>query len=139
MPVTSAKTGLGVTFSIGDGSGGGSLTYTDVGEVTSIKHPAITREAIDASHLMSPDEFREFIAGMLDTEPAVINFNYIPGAADPLYTAILAGDGDFRITHPNGTQVNFMGIPTNWDPGEASGDKMQGSFTVKGSGKPTLS
>jgi Lambda phage tail tube protein, TTP len=139
MAVTGAITGTGVIFSIGNGSGGGSITYTDVGEVTNIKHPSITREAIDATHLASPDKFREFIAGMLDTEPATISLNYVPSAADPLYAAILAGAGDFRITHPNGVKMDFMGIPTNFAPGDVSNDKMQGEFVVKGSGKPIFS
>ncbi len=140
MPVTSAETGMKSIFSIGDGINGGSTVYTPVGvEVTSITSPGITREAIDATHLLSPTHFREYIAGLLDTDPATIAFNYNPSAADPLYAAMLAGKGDFRITFPNGVNFDFSGIPQSWKPGDPSTTTMAGEFTVKPSGKPTLS
>lgn len=139
MPVTSAIIGMLATFSIGNGVDGASTTYTEVAfEVTGITSPAITREAIDATHLKSPEKFREFIAGLLDTEPATITFNYNPNETDPLYAAIIAGKGDFRITFPNGVKLDFSGIPTNWKPGSPSTTTMTGEFTVKPSGKPTL-
>lgn len=140
MAVTSAATGMKATFSIGDGFDGGSTNYTKVGfEVTSITSPGITREAIDTTHLESPDDFREYIAGLLDTDPATIAFNYNPDAADALYAAVIAGKGDFRITYPNGVKLDFSGIPQSWKPGDASTTTMAGEFTVKPSGKPTLS
>lgn len=140
MPVTSAKIGMRATFSVGDGFDGGSTTYTKVGvEVTSITSPSITREAIDVTHLESPDDFREYIAGLLDADPATIGFNYNPSATDPLYTAMLAGKGDFRITFPNGVKMDFSGIPQSWKPGDPSTTTMAGEFTVKASGKPTFS
>lgn len=139
MPVTSAEIGMGSTFWVGDGFDGGSTSYAKVGEVTSITSPEITRETEDATHLESPDDFREFIAALLDTGSATIGFNYIPSAGDPLYTAMLAGKGDFRITYPNGVNMNFSGIPTSWNPGDPSPEKMTGEFTVKPSGKPVFS
>lgn len=138
MPVTSATTGMKATFSIGDGVNGGSVTYSKVGEVTNITAPGITRETQDATHLESPDDFREFIAGLMDTDPATITFNYVASAADALYAAMIAGNGDFRITYPNGVKLDFMGIPQSWKPGDPSTQIMTGEFTVKPSGKPTL-
>ncbi|MBQ4824378.1 outer capsid protein Hoc [Leisingera sp. HS039] len=140
MPVSSAQIGMGATFSIGDGFDGGSTNYTKISEdVTSITSPGVNRETIDATHLESEDDFREYIAGLLDTDPATIAFNYVPTAADPLYAAMIAGKGDFRITYPGGVKLDFSGIPQNWKPGDPSPDKMAGEFTVKPSGKPTLS
>ncbi|GAB5431214.1 MAG: phage tail tube protein [Epibacterium sp.] len=140
MPVTGAETGMGTAFLIGDGVDGGSTNYTEVGfEITSITSPSITREAIDVTHLKSPDEFREYIAGLLDTEPATIAFNYVPAAADVCFTTMLAGKGDFRIAFPNGVKMDFSGIPQNWKPGDPSTTTMAGEFTVKPSGKPTFS
>ena len=139
MSVTSAETGMKATFSIGNGVDGGSTTYTRVGfEITSITSPGITREAIDATHLESPDDFREFIPGLMDTDPATIAFNYNADAADPLYAAMMAGKGDFRITFPNGVKLDFSGIAQSWKPGDPSTTTMAGEFTVKPSGKPTL-
>lgn len=139
MTVTAAAIGMKSKFSVGDGVDGGSTTFTQVSEeVTSITAPSITRETIDATHLMSPDEFREYIAGLLDTDPVTIAFNYVPSATDPLYALIIAGKGDFRITYPNGVHMTFSGIPQNWKPGDATTTTMAGEFTVKASGKPVL-
>lgn len=139
MPVTSAAIGMKSTFSVGDGVDGGSTSFVVVAEeVTSITSPSITRETIDATHLMSPDEFREYIAGLLDTDPVTIAFNYVPSAADPLYALMITGKGDFRITYPNGVHMTFSGIPQNWKPGNADTTTMAGEFTVKASGKPVL-
>ena len=138
MTVTSAVIGMKATFSIGDGVDGGSTTYAKLGEVTSITSPGITRETIDATHLESPDDFREYIAGLMDTDPATIAFNYVPSAVDALYTAMIAGKGDFRITYPNGVKFDFSGIAQSWKPGDPSTTTMAGEFTVKPSGKPTL-
>lgn len=138
MAVTSATIGMGATFAIGDGVDGGSLTYATVGEVTNITSPGITREAIDATHLLSPDDFREFIAGLLDADPATLGFNYVPSAADVLYTAALAKKGDFQITYPNGVKFQFSGIVTAWKPGDGSTTTMVGEMTIKPSGKPNL-
>jgi hypothetical protein len=137
MPVTSATTGKNASFSIGNGVDGGSTAYSEVGfEITSITSPGISREAIDATHLKSPDDFREYIAGLLDTDPATIAFNYNASATDPLYAAMLAGKGDFRITYPNGVNMDFSGIAQQWKPGDPSTTTMVGEFTVKASGKP---
>lgn len=138
MTVTSAAIGMKSTFSVGDGADGGSTSFSKAGEVTNITAPSITREAIDATHLESPDDFREHIAGLLDGEPATISFNYLPSETDMLYTAMMAGKGDFRITYPNGIYIQFSGIPTNWKPGDPSTTTMAGEFTVKPSGKPVF-
>ena len=139
MTVTAAKKGQGAQFAIGDGNGGGSTVYTKVGEVKSINGIALTREALDATHLESPDDYREYIPGLMDGDPVSITFNYVPNASDPLYTAFHAGSGDFQITYPGGIKMQFQGIPTNWKPGDATSDVMVGEMTVKPSGKPTLS
>jgi hypothetical protein len=138
MPVTVAKTGLGLKFGIGNGVDGGSVSYVDVGEITSVTAPEISRETHDASHLNSPDKFREHIAGMLDTGTATVAFNYVPSASDALYTAALAEKGDFEIIFPGGVKMQFMGVVITWKPGEGTTGVMIGEMTIKGTGKPTF-
>jgi len=139
MTVTAAKTGFGLTFGIGNGVDGGSVSYVTVGEITNVTPPGISREAIDATHLASPDRFREYIAGMLDTDPATVSFNYVPSASDALYTAALAEKGDFEITFPGGVKMQFSGIVTSWKPGDGSTTTMVGEMTIKGNGgKPVF-
>ncbi|MEC8015355.1 MAG: phage tail tube protein, partial [Pseudomonadota bacterium] len=117
---------------------GGSTTYTLIGEITSIKPPSVEREAIDASHLNSPGDVREYIAGMLNAGAVNIGLNHKPHAADPLLAAIIAGKIDLRITYRGGVQIDFHGIPTAWEPGEVTGDKLSCSFTMQPNGLPQI-
>ncbi len=138
MTVTAAKTGLGLIFGIGDGVDGGSTTYDKIGEILNVTAPEITRETHDASHLESPHEFREHIAGILYTGSASVSFNYVPSASDVLYTAALAKKGDFEIIFPGGVKMQFMGVVTSWKPGEGTTGVMVGEMTIKGTGKPVF-
>jgi hypothetical protein len=138
MTVTAAKTGLGLIFGIGNGVDGGSTTYAKIGEILNLSPPEISRETHDASHLESPDNFREHIGGMLDTGSATVSFNYVPSASDVVYTAALAEKGDFEIIFPGGVKMQFMGVVTNWKPGEGTSGVMVGEITIKGTGKPTF-
>ena len=138
MPATSAKTGMGATFSIGDGMDGGSTAYTKLGEVVNITAPSFSREAIDATHLESEGEFREFIPGLKDGEAATVSFNYVPSASDAAFAAYNKGKGDFRLTYPNGVTMDFSGIVTGWKAGDVSTSIMQGEMTVKPTGVPVF-
>lgn len=138
MPVTDAKTGMGSIFGIGDGVDGGSVSYVKVGEVTNIGAPSQSREAIDTTHLESPDAWREYIPGLKDGDSATISFNYVPSATDVLFAQFNIGKGDFQIIYPNGVKFQFSGIVTGWKPGEPSTTTMVGEMTIKQSGKPAL-
>lgn len=140
MPVTAAVTGMGAIFSIGDGVGGSSTLYTKVTEeITNITPPRLSREALDATHLESPDDAREFRPGLVDGQESTITFNYKPSASDVLFDAFAAGEGDFQITYKNGVKLTFSGVVTGWKPGDPSTSIMTGEFTIKPSGLPVLS
>lgn len=131
MTLTSAETGLGANILIGNGVDGGSTTYSLIGEITAITPPGVDREAVDSSHLNTPDDMRQYIAGMLNGQPVNFSLNHKPYAADPLLAAIIAGKVDLRITYRGGVQIDFHGVPTSWQPGEITPDKMTCSFTMQ--------
>jgi hypothetical protein len=130
---TSAAIGYGSKFSIWNGS-----AYVDVAEVTSITPPSYSRDAIDATHMASPNSFREYVAGLMDAGEASIELNYVPAVSDVIIAAMVAGVGQFRITHPAGITMTFNAIVTAWEPQLPIDDKMSLSATFKVSGKPTL-
>ena len=69
MAATEADIGYGAIFKVGNG-GSPTETFTDFGaEVTSITPPGYSRDALDATHMASPDRFREYIAGLM---PSVV-------------------------------------------------------------------
>ena len=132
MP-TSAAIGYNTDFSIYNGT-----TYVEVAEVTSITWPGYARDAIDATHMNSADQFREFIPGLMDAGEVTIELNYIPAAADVLIAALTANAvGQFKIQHNAGVNVVFKAIVTAYQPQAPVDDKMTASATFKVTGKPT--
>jgi len=131
---TSAAIGYSTLFGIKNGGG----TYDDVAEVTSVKPPSYSRDAIDATHMASPNSFREYVAGLMDAGEASIELNYVPAVSDVIIAAMTAGAGNFQITMPNSVKFQFAGIVTAYEPDAPLDDKMSASITIKVSGKPVL-
>lgn len=131
---TNAAIGYSTTFGIKNGGG----TYDDVAEVTRVKPPAYSRDAIDATHMGSPNSFREYIPGLMDAGEVSIDINYVPSTSDVIIAAMTAGSGDFQITLPNGVKFQFAAVVTAFEPEAPLDDKMSATATFKVSGKPTL-
>lgn len=131
---TNAAIGYSTTFGIKNGGG----TFDNVAEVTKVKPPGYSRDAIDATHMESPDKFREYIAGLMDAGEVSIDINYVPSASDVIIAAMLAGKGDFKITLPNAVSMTFSAVVTGFEPDAPLDDKMVATATFKVSGKPVL-
>lgn len=136
MPATTAALGKNARFGI---KGSGS-TYVYVAEVTNLTPPGFSRDTVEATHLESPDDFKEYIAGLADGGEATITINYAPAVSDALMTSFLAPVDDFRVLFPSGTvALDFSGIVTGYEIGDlVADDKMSATFTVKATGKPAL-
>ncbi|CAM3091707.1 phage tail tube protein [Paracoccus nototheniae] len=141
MPDTNAELGYSATFGIAISP---STTHVVVAEVASITPPGMTRDTVEATHLNSPDAFKEFIAGLKEGGEASITVNYVPAASDTLVTAFDAGRISAQITFPAiGTApevtLTFTAIVTAWEPGDlVPDDKMSATFTCKCSGRPVF-
>lgn len=135
MTETNAEIGFTSTFAIEGAANDFSAT---VAEVTSIQPPGWTRDAVDATHLQSPDGYKEFIAGMKEGGECTIGLNFVPSAVDALQAALEAGKGRYRITFPSGVTLTFTGICTAYEPGEITNDKMTATAKFKPTGKPVL-
>jgi len=131
MTATAAVIGYGTSFSIYGGS-----TYTAVAEVTNITWPGYTRDAVDATNMASPNEFREFIPGLMDAGEVTIEMNFIPSASDVILAALTAGTGQFKIAAASGVNIVFSAIVTAFTPQAPLEDKMSASATFKITGKP---
>ena len=132
MP-TNVGIGYQMTFGIFNG-----VSYVPVAEVTMATPPQYSRDAIEATHMGSPNAFREYIPGLLDAGEATIEINYVPAAVDPILTAMRAGLGQFRITYPNGTTSTFSGIITAYTPETPMDGKLAATITIKVSSIPVL-
>lgn len=135
---TNADIGYGIILKVGDG-GSPTELFTDIGlEITSLTPPGYTRDALDATHMQSPDRFREFIAGLMDAGEVSMDLNWVPIAADAAIAALEAGKQNYQILIPGDVTITFSGICTAYSPSAPLGDKMTASATFKVSGKPVL-
>jgi len=137
MAATEATIGYGAWMKRGGVTATG---FADLGvEIMSITPPGVTRDAPDATHMSSPDQYREYIAGMMDAGEVQIEYNFVPELTDPMITAIEAGKVYYQISHDDWTVIfQFQAICTAVSRAVPLDDKMTGSATFKVSGKPTL-
>ena len=133
--MTDATIGLGTTLAYGDG--GSPEVFTTVAEVVSISGPGMSRELPDATHLGSPNGYREFIGGLRDGGEVTLELNWLPGNAT--HDQDNAGR-NWRITLPTtpAATVTFTGVVSAFEPDIPVDDKMSLSVTIKVSGAVTI-
>src|SRR5688572_18344471 len=101
---TQARIGHGALFEIHNG-----VSYEVIGEITSISHPKLARDAIDASGIGTPGGWREFVPGMKDAGEVTIEMNFVPGSnSDNLLRAQFDTDAltQCRVTFPGSSSPN---------------------------------
>lgn len=135
MAESMVKIGYNSDFAIYNGT-----AYVDVAECTSITWPGYTRDAVEATHLNSDDQFREYIPGLMDAGEVTLELNFVPSVSDVIIAALTAPTiQQFKLTAPNGVNMVLKGIVTAYQPGPfTSEEKMSASATIKVTGKPTL-
>lgn len=134
---TDATIGHNTLFQRDPGTG----SYATLAEVTSITPPNLTRDTIDATHMLSTSRYREFISGLRDGGEATIELNFIPGGA--AMTSLLAdfisnAVVPYKILFPNSTAWTFDAFVTSIGPEAPLDDKMSASITFKITGVPVL-
>ncbi len=138
---TQAATGFGTLLKAGDGVG--PETFTTILENISLAGPPLTRETVDATNHESPDGYREFLPSLADGGEVSGEGNLI---MDTTQTNLLTD-------HQNGTLRNFeLLVPlkggskkwsfaayvTQFEASYPIDDKMTYAFSLKVTGKPTL-
>lgn len=139
---TEARIGHGSKFQTGDGNS--PEAFTDMAEVTSITPPNMSRDSVDASHMQSPDEWREFIAGLKDGGEVSLELNFVPGGSAilallaELNLAADAATKTRRILFPDLSYFEFEAFLTACEPEAPVDDKMTAAATFKITGRPFL-
>jgi predicted secreted protein len=135
---TSAKIGFGNLFKIGNGAT--PEVFTTVAEVTGIKPPKMKRDTVDATHMQSPNGWREFIAGLKDGGEVSVELNFVPGSATTilLMAELDAALGNKQIVFSTGEVFSFTALCTDFEPTSPLDDKMSATAMYKISGQPTL-
>lgn len=137
MAATDADIGYGTWMKRGGVTATG---FADMGlEISSINVPGVSRDAPEASHMSSPDKYREFTAGMMDAGEIELEYNFVPAIDDPVIEAVEAGKVFYQIGNDDWPVVfQFLGIASAPSRAVPLDDKMTGTMTFKISGKPTL-
>ena len=116
--------------------------YVAIAEITNITGPEKTLNAVDVTHLTSPNTYKEFIGGLRDGGEVGVEGNFFPG--DTAGQIGISGDldgatvQDFRITFPDGTTWTFKALVTKFGTGAPLDDKLPFSATMKITAKPVL-
>lgn len=122
------------------GDGGSPEAFTDYGwEITSIDGVAITREAIDATHMQSADGYREFIGGLKTQSPFTVEIAFIPANSGAVQTLLEATspNGNWQILVDTST-VTFSAMISSFSVGALTPEgKMTATVQFTPSGKPT--
>ncbi len=122
-------------------SGGtdGAEIFTTIAEVTNITGPGVKLDLIDATHMESPDSFREYLPSLLDGTEVTFDLNYLPANANQ---GGLRADQlsrvrrNFKIIWPDDASSTdaFSGYVTDFTPSAKIDDKLSASSTIKISG-----
>lgn len=104
----------------------GAGVYTTLSEVADIKGPAQVLETDEVTNQSSPNQYKEFIATLLDGGEVTFVCNYIPGdATQNSTTGLLSwmqarGLQDWKIVPPGSLSshvITFSAYVTKWDTG----------------------
>jgi predicted secreted protein len=139
---TQARIGFGAVFKIQDDDAS-PVAYVTVGEVTNISLPALSRDAVDATHTESTGGWREFIPGLKDAGEVSIEMNFVhQSASDTLIRAQFAKDTLtackilFDTSPEDG--VSFNAVVTGYEVAVPIDDKVAATLTLKVSGSVTI-
>jgi len=138
---TEARIGYGRLLSIEDDSS--PPAFVVVGEITAVNGPAFAADALDATHMQSPDRFREFIPGLRDAGELSGEINYVPGGAGTeIMIANLGRKKNFKVEEPDSGSppitMTCEAFITAFGITGPIADKMNATFTLKLSGSPTI-
>ena len=101
MAATSATSGFNTVLKKGT---------TALGEVSDLNGPSESRNWIDATHLTSDNQAKEYVAGLIDSGQVTGTLNFLPGNATQaaLRTDMLAGTKDsYSLTFPDAATTVF--------------------------------
>lgn len=129
--------GFGTTMARGDGAD--PEVFTAIANVNSITGPGLSRKTIDVTAHDSPNQYMEFLGGLIDPGEVSFDVNYDPSEHDSLVDDLEATDPiNYELTFPDATTWGFPAILTGFEPQAPYDEKLTAGLTFKVSGKPTI-
>jgi hypothetical protein len=134
--MTDAKIGYGTRYEVWD-SAASPPAFVFISEVIGVTPGEAVADRIDATHMMSPNRRREYIAGLIDSGEASFEINWIPGNDTDLLLRDLMDSGEIvehRITFPGGARVTYDASLLGFAKEIPVDDRMTATITVAVSG-----
>jgi predicted secreted protein len=143
MTTSSAIWAYGSLFQTGDGAA--SEGFSTVAEITELTPPAMSRDDIEVSNNDSSDGYKEFIPGWRDGGEVSCKANWLATNSTQDFTTGLGEQFNDNVKHnykivlPSSLiTISFTGFLTAFEPDLPLAEQAQLSFTVKITGKPTV-
>ena len=138
MPASQAVNAFGTTI---------RRNGVEIGEVTDISGPGLSRDTIEVTHHKSPGMWRERIKGLKDGGEITFTISFVPTlATHSVATGIVAdfaddtdvADWDIIFPDTAGTTWSMPGIVTGFEPAQPIDDRLSSDVTIQVAGQPTL-
>jgi predicted secreted protein len=138
--MTEARIGWGTEVWLDNASN----VLTQLEECTAIGLPNGEVEDVEATHMLSPNRRREYVAGLIEDGTGDFEFNLVPGDATDLLIEAARNDGvarDYEVIIPDGAfGQKFAGtcIVKNWARDVPIDGVMKATMTVRFTGAVTI-
>ena len=130
--MTDAQIGYGAAFQTADGT-----DWVTIAESTAITFPALSRDAIDASHECAPGEWRQALPGLKNANEVSVEMNF---TADQYIALAAELDTDEillrRLVFLDGSTYPFSAFLVGLESGTTVGDRRAAAARFKVVGEP---
>lgn len=140
--MTSAVIGIGTLLKVGDGATP-TEAFTTIAEVKSISGPSETRDTLDVTNMDSPNQYKEFVATLIDGGTISCDINFIGDntTQNGLRTDMLAGTArNFQLLMANtgASLYAFTAFVTEFSPSFDVESIVTASISMKITGAVTF-
>ncbi|MHC2573969.1 phage tail tube protein [Rhizobium leguminosarum] len=137
MAETQAAIGYGMVLELALASTPATRVY--IPEITSATPPSDEDDQVEATHMQSPNRYREYIPGLTDSGEAEFEMNLVPGSdADRFLMSVRGKKLIAYLTWANGVSCIFNCSRQSYEKDTPTDDKMTATLTLKASGEPIL-
>ena len=116
----------------------GTLTYTELAEIKNANKPSAAVDQVEITTMGSPDQTKEFIAGLTDRGEISMTMNWVPGAPTDDFIEDWREGGNERryvkITTPNNKIYTLQGFILDYTGSIPVGEAMEAELTLKVAG-----
>lgn len=135
MPATEARIGYGTGFFLATPEA--PAVYTEIAEILSITPPSVSRDLPEATHMKSPDRWKEYIPGLRDGGEITMELNFVPDSETT--QRLLEAGGELstskaKVIFPDATEWGFSCFCTEFTPQVPVDDRMTATCTFKVTG-----